>query len=563
MNPKNKVAKLLASATKLPTKQVASTLEVPSNSKLGDLAFPCFMLSKQYKRAPAKIAEELASKLNSKDLEVKAAGPYVNFFFNKGKFVQDTVKTVLKQKSSYADAVLGRGKKAMVEFASPNTNKPLHFGHLRNMSIGESTSRILEKAGYDVIRVNLNNDRGISVCKSMLAYQKWGRNRKPSTKPDHFVGDFYIMFSNKAKQNPELEQEAREMLRKWEADDKSTLALWKRMSGWALKGYEQTYKRFGIKFDKQYYESQMYKEGKDMVLAGLGKGLFYEDETGATLIDLSNEGLDSKVLVRADGTAVYVTQDLYLAQLKYKDYNIDKSIHVVGSEQNYHFKVLFKVLDLLRPLGYKFAKENYHLSHGMVHLPSGRMKSREGTTVDADELIDKLEALASTEIKKRHKTPSKKLASKIGGGAIKYFLLKYDARKDFTFDPKKSISFEGDTGPYLQYALVRARQIMKKVGSVSISLDALLDAPQEFELAKTLASYPEVVVEAAENYAPHKVANYAYKLCRQFSSFYEACPVLRAESEAVKAARLGLVKAFAQTLEDALGLLGIEQVGQM
>ena len=554
MNPKDKVTKLLASATKLSKNQVAAALEVPPDSKLGDLAFPCFRISKQ----PAKEASKLAKKLKSKEFEVKAIGPYVNFFFNKGKFVQQITKDILKDKSSYGDATLGKGKKAMVEFPSPNTNKPLHFGHLRNMSLGAAVSNILEKAGYKVIRANLNNDRGIHVCKSMLAYQKWGKNRKPATKSDHFVGEFYVMFSKKS--TPKLEAEAKEMLRKWEAGDKETLTLWKKMNAWAFKGFDQTYKNFGIKFDKQYYESDMYKEGRKMVQAGLGKGVFFEDGTGAVLIDLSSEGLDSKILIRSDGTTVYMTQDLYLAQLKYKDYKLDKSIYVVGSEQNYHFKVLFKVLELLRPIGYKFAKENYHLSHGMVHLPSGRMKSREGTTVDADELMGKLESLASAEVSKRHKNANKKLASKISLGAIKYFLLKFDARKDFTFDPKKSISLEGETGPYLQYALVRAKKILKKAGKTASVPSEKCSTKQEFELAKMLASYPEVVLEAAEQYAPHKIANYAYKLSKQFSSFYEACPVIQSD---LKSARLALVKSFSIVLKNTLNLLGIEDAEMM
>ena len=336
MDTKNKAINLLSKATKLSKNQVAAALEVPPDSKLGDLAFPCFSISKQ----AAKEANKLAKKLKSKDFEIKSVGPYVNFFFKKGKFVSQTVKQILKEKSSYGDAVLGKGKRAMVEYPSPNTNKPLHFGHLRNMSLGNAVSNILEKAGYKVIRTNLNNDRGIHVCKSMLAYQKWGKNRKPATKSDHFVGDYYVMFSKKS--NAKLEAGARELLKKWEAGDRETLTLWKKMNAWAYKGFNETYKRFGVKFDKQYYESNMYKEGKKMVQKGLGKGIFFEDGTGATLIDLSSEGLDSKVLIRSDGTTVYMTQDLYLAQLKYKDYKLDKSIYVVGSEQNYHFKVLFK-----------------------------------------------------------------------------------------------------------------------------------------------------------------------------------------------------------------------------
>ncbi len=554
---------MLSKVIDLSVGDINKAIEVPPDPKLGDLAFPCFILAKKLKKAPKQIAQELAIKLKSPSLTVKAVGPYINFFFDKGKFVSRITKKALKEKNNYGYSKKYRGKRAMVEFPSPNTNKPLHFGHLRNMSIGESMSCILEKVGYTVIRANLNNDRGIHICKSMLAYQKWGRNRTPSKKSDHFVGDFYIMFSKKAKDDVKLETEAREMLRKWESGDKETLALWRKMNKWAFDGFNQTYKRFGIKFDKQYYESKMFKKGKEMVLKGLGTGLFYEDSTGAIMINLSTEGLDNKVLIRSDGTTVYVTQDIYLGQLKVEDFKLDKSIYVVGSEQNYHFSVLFKIFELLRQIGYNFAKENYHLSHGMVYLPEGRMKSREGTVVDADDLIENLESLASAEIKKRHNKVSKKLASRISIGAIKYFLLKYDARKDFTFNPTESISFSGETGPYLQYALVRAKKILEKAKSVVPKPNNSLQTPPEFELAKTLANFPDVVLEAAEQYAPHKLANYAFKLCKLFSTFYEACPVLQAESAKLKTARLALVKAFAQTLKNSLDLLGIEEFEMM
>ena len=538
-------------------------LEEPPDLKMGDIAFPCFSLAKQMKKNPAEVAKEISKNMKIPEdsivERIEVAGPYINFFFDRGKFTKKVVRVVKEKKEKYGSG--DRKEKVVVEYPAPNTNKPLHLGHMRNMAIGESMSRIFEKLGYRVFRVNLHNDRGIHICQSMLAYHKWGNGAKPKEKPDHFVGDFYVLFHQKAKENPELEEEAKEMLRKWEAGDKEVRDLWKKMNSWAEKGFEETYKRFGVRFDKIYKESEMYEKGKEMVLQGLKKGIFQKDETGAIFFDLSNHGLDKKILIRSDGTTLYITQDLYLAYLKYKDFLPDKSIYVVANEQNYHFEVLFKLLEELKKLGYKFARENIHLSYGMVNLPSGRMKSREGKIVDADDLMDEMKEKAKIEIKKRNKLDKEKLeelSHKISLAAIKFFLLKYDEMKDFTFYPEESLSMEGETGPYLQYSLVRAKKILEK-SKEKPKVGELVEE-EEFELVKKISKFPEVLRAAAYRYKPHFIANYAYELAYLFSRFYEACPVIKSKKEKE---RLALIESVAQIMKFCLKLLGIEEVDLM
>ncbi|MCD6478181.1 MAG: arginine--tRNA ligase [Candidatus Aenigmarchaeota archaeon] len=543
-------------------------IEVPPDPSLGDLAFPCFSLAKKFKKSPNEVSKEISEKIkisnNSFIEKSEAVGPYVNFFLNKKRFADYVVNEVRRLDDEFGHSNIGKGKKIMVEYPAPNTNKPLHLGHMRNMAIGESVSRLFEALGFKVYRVNLHNDRGIHICKSMLAYKKWGKNKVPDKKPDHFVGDFYVLFSQKSKEDPKLEDEARDMLRKWESGDKETIALWKKLTKWVEDGFEETYKRFGVRFDKIYRESETYKKGKEMVLEGLKKGIFKRDETGAIYFDMSKYGLDKKILIRSDGTTLYITQDIYLAYLKYKEFKIDKSVYVVGNEQNYHFDVLFKILDELKKLGYEFAPESYHLSYGMVFLPSGKMKSREGTVVDADDFMDEIEEMAMWEIKKRNKIDDEKLGElsrKISLGAIKFFLLKYDEHKDFVFNPEESLSFEGETGPYLQYSLVRAKKILEKSGSLSFK-NLKFSEPEEFELVKKISEFPGIVESAGLKYKPHLLANYAYELASLFSKFYEKCSVLQAD-EPFKSSRLALVWAFMQTMENCLKLLGIDEVDMM
>lgn len=568
MEIKKEVARILKKVLDLKEDEILKLIEEPPDPSLGDLAFPCFSLAKELKKSPGEVSKEIAQKIkiprDSLIKKVEVAGPYLNFFLDNEKFAGYVINNIKKLGERFGHSGIGKGKKVMVEYPAPNTNKPLHLGHMRNMAIGESVSRLFEMLGFKVFRVNLHNDRGVHICKSMLAYKKWGNEAEPNKKPDHFVGDFYVLFSQKVKDNPELEEEAREMLRKWEEGNKEVRELWEKMNGWAEEGFEETYKRFGVKFDKIYRESETYKKGKEMVLEGLKKGIFKRDETGAIFFDMSKRGLDKKILIRSDGTTLYITQDIYLAYLKYKEFKIDKSVYVVGNEQNYHFDVLFKILDELKKLGYDFAPENYHLSYGMVFLPSGKMKSREGTVVDADNFMDEIEEMAMGEIKKRNKIDDEKLAElsrKISLGAIKFFLLKYDEHKDFVFNPEESLSFEGETGPYLQYSLVRAKKILEKSEESSFG-NLKFSEPEEFELIKKISNFPEVVENAALKYKPHLLANYSYELASLFSKFYEKCPVLQAD-EPLKNSRLALVWAFMQTMKNCLKLLGIDEVDMM
>jgi arginyl-tRNA synthetase len=539
------------------TKQNEINLETPPSSELGDYAFPCFSLAKIYKKNPNEIAQELIKKIKLtkiiKKIEIK--GAYLNFFIDKEKLSETILKTIYKEKNNF-----GKNKekdKIIIEFPSPNTNKPLHLGHIRNILIGQSISNLLRFLGNKVYQVNLNNDRGIHICKSMWAYQKFGNNKNPDKKPDHFVGDFYVLYEK--NKSIETEKEIQQMLTRWEQGDEKTRALWRKLTNWVLKGFNETYRKFNLKFDKTYNESEIYDKGKTIVLEAFKKRIFYKDNKGMIIADLEKYDLGKKVLLRADGTSIYITQDIYLAKKKYDDFKINKSIYVVASEQNYHFKVLFKILELLK---YKFAKNCYHLSYGMIYLPEGKMKSREGTIVDADDIIEKMQLLAEEEIIKRHKELKKdeirKRANMIGLGALRYYILKYDTLKDIHFNPKESISFEGETGPYIQYAHARICSIERKYSKrIRDNINySLLKQKEEFELIKHLAKFPEIIKNAAHQYKPYLLANYLYELAKQFNEYYHKYPVLKVEQE-IKKARLLLINCIKQVLKTGLNLLGI------
>ncbi|MFH1064127.1 MAG: arginine--tRNA ligase [Candidatus Woesearchaeota archaeon] len=548
------------------------SLEIPPDPAMGDYAFPCFMFSKRLKKSPQQIAEYLTGKIVPDDMiaEVRSKGPYLNFFVNKSKLAEQILKEVAEKKERYGTSSAGKNQRVIIEFPSPNTNKPLHLGHLRNMALGESMANIIESQGYDLNRVNLNNDRGIHICKSMLAYQRWGEDKTPESegrKSDHFVGDYYVLYNEKEKEDPSLTEDAHEMLRKWEASDKDIRSLWKKMNTWAFDGFEETYKTFGLPaFDKVYYESNTYMKGKEVVMSGLDKGVFTKREDGAISIDLSEEGLGEKVLMRSDGTSVYVTQDLYLAQLKHDDFSYDKSIYVVASEQNYHFKVLFT---LLKKLGHDFADGCYHFSYGMVLLPEGKMKSREGTVVDADDMMLEMQELARGEITKRYNDLEEQeihdRSVVIGLGALKFYLLATDSVKDMTFHKEQSISFEGETGPYVQYAHARICSIFRKYGKpVSSAVDfGLLKEDVEKEVIKKIQEFPLAVSAAAEHYRPSIITRHLLDLGQLFSSFYNACPVLKAENEEILKARLFLCDCVRQVLANGLHLLGIKAPEEM
>lgn len=473
----------------------------------------------------------------------------------------------------------------MVEYSSPNTNKPLHLGHLRNILLGWSISQILAACGNRVVKTNIVNDRGIHICKSMLAWQKWGEGitpEKAGKKGDHLIGDFYVLFDKhfkaevaqlmeqkqmtkeEAEAASPLMQEARAMLRRWEAKDPEVRGLWEMMNRWVYDGFDQTYDRMGVGFDKIYYESQTYLEGKEKVLEGLAAGKMYRKEDGSVWADLTDQGLDHKLLLRSDGTSVYMTQDIGTAKLRYQDYPIDRMIYVVGNEQNYHFQVLSLLLDRL---GFKWGKDLVHFSYGMVELPEGKMKSREGTVVDADDLMEEMVATArqvSAELGKLDGcTPEEidEIAETVGMGALKYFLLKVDPRKNMTFNPKESIDFNGNTGPFIQYTYARIRSVLRKAAEAGMATDGYLGVKpceREITLIQRLADFPATVEEAGRSYSPAVIANYTYDLVKEYNQFYHDCSILKEDDAAVRAMRLTLSRMTADTVRTAMDLLGIK-----
>ena len=482
----------------------------------------------------------------------------------------------------------------MIEYSSPNTNKPLHLGHVRNNLLGWSLAKIMEANGNRVVKTNIVNDRGIHICKSMLAWKKWGNGATPEStgkKGDHLIGDYYVAFDQhyraelaeltakfkaqglndeeaekRAKEESPLMKEAHNMLVSWEQGDEEVRALWQMMNNWVYQGFDETYKTMGVSFDKIYYESDTYLEGKAKVEAGLDKGLFFRKDDGSVWADLSNEGLDQKLLLRADGTSVYMTQDIGTADLRFKDYPIDKMIYVVGNEQNYHFQVLSILLDRL---GFKWGKELVHFSYGMVELPNGKMKSREGTVVDADELMEEMISAArrtSEELGKfadMSENERNEIARIVGLGALKYFILKVDARKNMLFNPEESIDFNGNTGPFIQYTYARIRSIMRKAEAEGFDLtntlaDNLPINEKEVQLIQKLNSFESVVEQAGKDYSPSGIANYCYELTKDFNQFYHEYSILNAENAEAKTLRLTLAKNVAKTIKNGMQLLGIE-----
>jgi len=566
---KNVISNLIVNALKkegiiLKEEEVEKLIEIPPSQEMGDYAFPCFFLAGKLKQSPDKIAISIKEKIENSPNEledIQTKGPYINFFVDRKKIALNLIKDIKSLGNEYGKST-STGKNTMVEFPSPNTNKPLHLGHLRNMAIGESTSRILEFNGEKVIRANLNNDRGIHICKSMAAYKFYGRKKTPKTakkKSDHFVGDFYVMFNKKEKENEKMEIESHKLLQEWEQGDKEVMKLWRIMNKWALDGFKETYSKFGIKHDVEFFESDIYKNGRDIVEKGLKDNIFNKKEDGAIVADLEKEGFGEKVLLRADGTSIYMTQDLYLAKLKFEKYKIDKSIYVVGNEQDYHFKVLFTIL---KKLGFNFDGLK-HLSYGMVNLPEGKMKSREGNVVDADDLIEQVQKLVKKELESRDKLSKKQIEErslKITLAAIKYILLKVDTKKDMIFNPKESIDFEGDTGSYILYSYARASSILKKLKKIEKKYSIGELEEKEIALVKKLSEFKEIVLKSFRDLNPSALANYSYQLSQIFNEFYHSCPVLNSEKESFRA---DLVISFKQVLKNSLYLLGIEPLEKM
>ncbi|HIR38158.1 MAG TPA: arginine--tRNA ligase [Candidatus Limisoma gallistercoris] len=567
----------------------ASTI-VPQTTKKefeGNLTIVVFPFLKMSKKAPEATAQEIGEYLASNCEAVKAFN-VIKGFLNitiEPKFWLGVLRHIEDDADYGFKKATPDSQLVMIEYSSPNTNKPLHLGHVRNNLLGYSLSRIMAANGYKVVKTNIVNDRGIHICKSMLAWQKWGNGATPEStgkKGDHLIGDFYVEFDKHYKAEvKELEakgmskeeaeaasplmQEAREMLRKWESGDEEVRSLWRTMNSWVYAGFDETYKRLGVDFDKIYYESDTYLEGKAKVLEGLEKGIMYRKEDNSVWADLTADGLDHKLLLRSDGTSVYMTQDIGTAKLRYQDYPIDKMIYVVGNEQNYHFQVLAILLD---KLGFKWGKDLVHFSYGMVELPEGKMKSREGTVVDADDLMDEMVNTAkemSMQLGKLNdcsKEEADKISTIIGLGALKYFILKVDPRKNMTFNPKESIDFNGNTGPFIQYTYARIQSVLRKAAADNISetFDNANVEPNEKEISliQRLADFPALVEEAGKTYSPALIANYAYDLVKEYNQFYHDYSILREENADIRAFRLSLSRTVGDTVRRAMWLLGIE-----
>ena len=567
----------------------ASTI-VPKTKKKefeGDLTIVVFPFLKASHKAPDATAKEIGDYLVANCEAVKEYN-VIKGFLNitvEPKFWLGVLDHIHATKDYGFKTADDNSELVMIEYSSPNTNKPLHLGHVRNNLLGYSLSRIMQANGYKVVKTNIVNDRGIHICKSMLAWQKWGNGATPEStgkKGDHLIGDFYVAFDKHYKAEvKELEekgmtkeeaeaasplmQEAREMLRRWEAGDEEVRSLWRTMNSWVYAGFDETYKRLGVDFDKIYYESQTYLEGKEKVLEGLEKGIMYRKEDNSVWADLTADGLDHKLLLRSDGTSVYMTQDIGTAKLRYQDYPIDKMIYVVGNEQNYHFQVLSLLLD---KLGFKWGKDLVHFSYGMVELPEGKMKSREGTVVDADDLMDAMVQNAkemSAEMGKLQDLPQEeadKISAIIGLGALKYFILKVDPRKNMTFNPKESIDFNGNTGPFVQYTYARIQSVLRKAADkqVSEAFDASAVAlnDKEISLIQRLSDFPAIVAEAGRTYSPALVANYVYELVKEYNQFYHDYKILGEENADLRGFRLTLSRTVGDIIRQGFWMLGIE-----
>lgn len=566
MNLRQEIALELSEILYLEKEKVFELLEVPPSKELGDYSFPCFKLSKELRKDPKEIALEMKNKIDSKKLSLiestETKGPYLNFFLNYSFLANKLIPKILKEKEKFGSTSTGKNKKVMIEYSSPNTNKPLHIGHLRNDSIGMSLSHLFSANGFKPVKAILINDRGVHICKSMLACQKFGKGKKPDKKPDHFVGDYYVLFNQKSKENPELEKDALELLDKWEKKDKKAWALWKKMNSWSIKGLFQTYKKFGSEFDVIYRESEFFDKGKKIIEKGLEKKVLEKDEEENIIIDLEQFGLGKKVVLRSDGTSVYFTNDLILSIEKFNQFSLEKNIWVVGSEQNLYFKQLFKTLELL---GYNWTKKCLHYSYGMVFLPEGKMKSREGKVVDADDLIEEMIVEAKKELKKRNPNLKEKelnhRAEVIGLGAIKFFLLKTDAVKDIYFNPKESISFEGETSAFVQYAYARCKSILAKAKKQKkFNFGELTQ--EEKNLISVLSLFPEKVFSSFDSLSPHILCHYLLDLTSSFNVFYQNCKVLN-EKEELMNSRLALVESTSVILKKGLSLLGIKVLDNM
>ncbi|WP_223582281.1 arginine--tRNA ligase [Sphingobacterium sp. GVS05A] len=548
----------------------------------GQITIVTFPVTRFSKSSPEQTGKEIGTYLQQHITEISdfnVIKGFLNIVLSDDYWVSLLNETIVAKDFGVFPA---NGKKLMVEYSSPNTNKPLHLGHIRNNLLGYSVAEILKAYGYEVIKANLVNDRGIHICKSMLAWQKFGAGETPEStgmKGDHLVGKYYVVFDkeykkeiealkaegqseDEAKKNAPLMKEAQSMLQKWEAGDEEVITLWKTMNSWVYAGFEKTYKQLGVDFDKYYYESDTYLLGKDIIQEGLDKGVFFKKEDNSVWIDLTDEGLDQKLVLRGDGTSVYITQDLGTAQLKYDEFKMSESIYVVGNEQDYHFKVLFLIL---KKLGKSWADGLFHLSYGMVDLPSGKMKSREGTVVDADDLMDEMLKTAQERTEELGKTEGlaedakAALYNTIGMGALKYFLLKVDPKKRLLFDPNESVDFQGHTGPFIQYTHARIKSVLSKAEFDANSPVSVLTSisPYERDLIQQLGAFPETIEASAQEFSPAQLANYIYEVAKLYNKFYHEESILKAEANDVKNFRLHLSAAAAKVIAKGMGLLGI------
>ena len=562
------------------------TLQATRKEFEGNLTVVVFPFLKASKKSPEATANEIGEYLAANCDAVKSFN-VIKGFLNivvEPAFWCNMLKHIAATPDYGFKAATNDSELVMIEYSSPNTNKPLHLGHVRNNLLGYSLSLIMKANGYKVVKTNIVNDRGIHICKSMLAWQKWGNGitpEKAGKKGDHLIGDFYVMFDkhykdevkqlmaagmseDEAKEKSPLMVEARKMLQRWEAGDEEVRSVWRMMNQWVYDGFNETYRRMGVDFDKIYYESETYLEGKEKVLEGLEKGIMYRKEDGSVWADLTADGLDHKLLLRSDGTSVYMTQDIGTAKLRYQDYPIDKMIYVVGNEQNYHFQVLSLLLD---KLGFKWGKDLVHFSYGMVELPEGKMKSREGTVVDADDLMDEMISTAretSAELGKLDGCSveeADEIARIIGLGALKYFLLKVDPRKNMMFNPKESIDFNGNTGPFIQYTYARIRSLLRKAAEAGIDYNSdysIEPGEKEVAIIQKIADFAQVVAEAGKSYSPALVANYVYDLAKEYNQFYHDYSILREENAQVRNFRLKLSEVTGDIIRRATGLLGME-----
>jgi len=549
----------------------------------GDYTFVVFPFVRLSKKSPEATGEEIGAFIKNEVPEItgfNVVKGFLNFELSDDYWLEVAQKRVI---NGVSIPNIGAGKKVVVEYSSPNTNKPLHLGHVRNNVLGLAMCEILAANGYDVIKNNLVNDRGIHICKSMIAWQKWGNGETPESagiKGDHLVGKYYVEFDKHyraevkalvekglteetAKNEASLMQETRQMLQKWEDGDETVLALWKKMNAWVYAGFDETYKRLGVSFDKIYYESNTYLLGKAMVQEGLASGAFYQKEDNSVWVDLTADGLDEKIVQRSDGTSVYITQDIGTADLKYQDFKMDKFIYVVGNEQDYHFKVLQLIL---KKLNKPYADGLFHLSYGMVDLPEGKMKSREGTVVDADELMEEVVNTAQKQTEELGKTEGmsaeqlETLYETLGMGALKYYLLKVDAKKRMLYDPKESIDFQGNTAPFIQYTYTRINSILRAASETGLTVKFELPnqlAPEEKELIVLMNAYPEAVNASANHYNPSEISNSVYELAKAFNKFYHEHSILGATKENERNFRITLSQAVGETIKHGFGLLGI------